>query len=172
LGGPRQVLPFFLAHVVIMRKKVASVNQRMLARFAGSARRAAGLRGRVDVLITTSTEMRKLNLRFRGADQPTDVLSFPAQRAATHKTAGDVAISADIAAANAARLGHSVGDELKVLVLHGILHLAGYDHESDNGRMARKERSLRRELRLPESLIERARSSKNLTRKVVARRTP
>jgi probable rRNA maturation factor len=145
----------FLFRVVIMRKRLASVNPRMLAQFAGSARRAAGLHGRVDVLITSSTEMRGLNLRFRGKDAPTDVLSFPSQSDATPSAAGDIAISADIARANAARLGHSVGDEIKVLILHGVLHLAGYDHETDGGRMARKERKLRRELRLPESLIER-----------------
>jgi probable rRNA maturation factor len=139
-----------------MRKKVASVKQRMLARFAGRARRAARLHGRVDVLITSSAEMRSLNLRFRGNRKPTDVLSFPSPSGKSQTVAGDIAISADIAATNAKRLGHSVADELKILILHGVLHLAGYDHETDNGRMARKERKLRRELRLPESLIERA----------------
>ena len=69
--------------------------------------------------------------------------------------AGEIAISADIARENAARLGHSAALEVKVLVLHGILHLAGFDHERDNGEMARKEAGLRRKLGLPSSLTER-----------------
>jgi probable rRNA maturation factor len=71
------------------------------------------------------------------------------------KTAGDVAISADIALENSIQLGHSVAQEVKILALHGILHLAGFDHERDNGQMARKEAKLRRALRLPAALIER-----------------
>jgi probable rRNA maturation factor len=69
--------------------------------------------------------------------------------------AGEVAVSADIARDNARRLGHSVADEVKILVLHGILHLAGFDHEHDNGEMARKESRLRRQLKLEAGLIER-----------------
>jgi probable rRNA maturation factor len=69
--------------------------------------------------------------------------------------AGEVAISADIALQNSLRLGHSVGQEIKILALHGILHLAGFDHERDNGEMARKEKTLRRALKLPAALIER-----------------
>jgi probable rRNA maturation factor len=69
-----------------------------------------------------------------------------------------VAISADIALENSIRLGHAVSQEIKILALHGILHLAGFDHERDNGRMAREEARLRRALRLPAALIERARS--------------
>ena len=71
------------------------------------------------------------------------------------RIAGDVAISADIAAANARRLGHSAGEEIKILVLHGVLHLAGFDHETDDGKMARKEVRLRKALGLPAGLIER-----------------
>jgi probable rRNA maturation factor len=79
-----------------------------------------------------------------------------------------VAISADIARTNATRLGHSVADEVKILVLHGILHLAGFDHEHDNGEMARKENRLRRQLKLEVGLIERTQPSvrKVLTRKI------
>ena len=62
--------------------------------------------------------------------------------------AGDLAISAEIAARNARRLGHSAADELKILILHGLLHLAGHDHETDGGEMARKEARLRRALGL------------------------
>jgi probable rRNA maturation factor len=106
--------------------------------------------------------MRDLNHRFRGKNSTTDVLSFPASSHA-NGTVGDIAISLDLAAKNARRLGHSVSDEARILVLHGILHLAGYDHEGDNGEMAARELQLRRQLGLPEALIERvsARSSKN-----------
>jgi probable rRNA maturation factor len=113
----------------------------------------------VNILVTNSSELRALNRRFRGADKATDVLSFPAPEIARNKArgvAGDVAISADIARENAARLGHSVPDEVKILALHGILHLAGFDHERNHGEMARKERRLRRQLKLEAGLIERA----------------
>jgi probable rRNA maturation factor len=129
-----------------------------LERFVLRARRAAGLRDLVNVLVTNNSELRPLNRQFLDKDKPTDVLSFPAAPAAHSKSkrfAGEVAISADIARQNAARLGHSVADEVKILVLHGILHLAGYDHESDNGEMARKEMRLRRQLNLEAALIER-----------------
>jgi probable rRNA maturation factor len=128
----------------------------MLERFVLRARRVVGLKGTVNVLVTASSEMRVLNRRFGGKDKPTDVLSFPAlAQIERGKFAGDVAVCADIAASNALRLGHSAVKEVKILTLHGVLHLAGYDHESDNGRMARKESKLRRQLGLPTGLIER-----------------
>ncbi len=79
--------------------------------------------------------------------------------------AGDIAISADIARQNGRVLGHGVAIEIKTLILHGLLHLAGYDHESDNGRMARKELLLRRALGLPEGLIERTDSDRSRSAK-------
>jgi len=90
-----------------------------------------------------------------GEDKPTDVLSFPPVLGLADGFAGDVAISADIAAQNARRLGHSAAEEIKILVLHGVLHLAGYDHEHDHGEMARQEKRLRSFLNLPVVLIER-----------------
>jgi probable rRNA maturation factor len=120
--------------------------------FATKAKRAVGARGELSIRITSSAEMRKLNLRFRQKNKPTDVLSFPAD---TAEVAGDIAISAEIAATNAGQLGHSVDTELKILILHGLLHLAGYDHERDAGEMQAKEAKLRRQLRLPVGLIER-----------------
>jgi probable rRNA maturation factor len=78
--------------------------------------------------------------------------------------AGDVAISADIASQNARRLGHSPIEEVKVLVLHGLLHLAGYDHEADNGTMARREMRLREKLKLPVALIERSEKRQEVSR--------
>ena len=91
------------------------------------------LRGDVSIRITSSREMRELNRRFRKKNKPTDVLSFPSN---LPKWAGDIAISAEIAASNAAELGHSTETELKILILHGLLHLAGYDHETDRWRNA------------------------------------
>jgi probable rRNA maturation factor len=141
--------------LVILRKPVAGLSEMMLARFAQRASHAARLHGAVNVLITSSRELRALNRRFRRKDRPTDVLSFPPVLGLADGFAGDVAISADIAAQNARRLGHSTAQEIKILMLHGLLHLAGYDHEHDHGEMARKEKSLRRFLRLPVGLTER-----------------
>ena len=131
----------------------------------GRVRRAAKLKGSVSVLVTSSAEVRSLNRQFRGKNKATDVLSFPAAsvRMSQRPVAGDIAISADIAAQNAASLGHSAAEEVKILTLHGILHLAGFDHEMDKGQMARKEIALRRRFRLPNGLIERAESAAGKT---------
>ncbi len=141
--------------MIILKKKVRGLSQHGLARFAARAAAAAGLRGSVNILITDNRELRLLNRRFRHKDQPTDVLSFPADSSLIPGPSGDVAISAELAAASAKRFGHSPADEVKILVLHGILHLAGYDHERDNGIMARKEARLRQALKLRVGLIER-----------------
>jgi len=138
--------------LIVIEKKVAGVTGRDLERFAEQARRAARVSGEVNVLITGDAEVRRLNRSFRHKNKPTDVLSFPATSSGV---AGDIAISADIASQNAIALGHSVTDELKILILHGLLHLAGHDHERDNGQMARKETQLRGRLGLPQGLIER-----------------
>ncbi len=135
------------------------MNEATLGRFVFRARKAVGVRGSVNVLVTSSTAMRALNRQFRGKNKATDVLSFPSaspvRRDERRKHTGDIAISADIARENSVRLGHPIAQEIKILVLHGILHLAGFDHERDNGQMARKEAKLRRALRLPPALIER-----------------
>ncbi len=127
--------------MVILQKKVVGLSEGSLTRFVMRARRESRLHGRVNVLVTGSAAMRTLNARFRGKNKPTDVLSFPSAQAISSGKpgfAGEIAISADIAAQNAARLGHSVASEVKVLALHGILHLAGMDHEHDNGQMAQE----------------------------------
>jgi probable rRNA maturation factor len=146
--------------LVILEKQVAGLNEDILERFVLRARRAAGLRDHVNVLVTSSAAVRALNRRFRSEDKATDVLSFPSSSPISEsrkgvKLAGDVAISADIAWKNSVRLGHPASQEIKILALHGILHLAGLDHERDNGEMARKEAKLRRALGLPAALIER-----------------
>lgn len=127
------------------------LNRRALSLFTAKARRAVGLRGAVSVRITSARELRELNRRFRHKNKPTDVLSFPSLAG----SGGDIAIARGIAASNARVLGHSLATELKILILHGLLHLAGYDHESDSGEMTARESELRRELGLPYGLIER-----------------
>lgn len=151
--------------MVTFEKDIEGSSESALARFLARARRAVRLRGQVNVVVTNNRQMRELNRRFRGKDKATDVLSFPAPEDIRRKLAGDIAVSAEIAGGNAAALGHTAGTELKVLVLHGLLHLAGYDHESDGGEMARREMKLRRELKLPESLIERAGRADGVGRK-------
>ena len=115
------------------------------------------LRGQVAVLLTTDETIRDLNHRFRGKNKPTDVLSFPASTQAKNRerVAGDIAISIDTARRQSAACGHSLETEIKVLILHGLLHLAGFDHETDLGQMHRRERQLRAQLGLPSGLIER-----------------
>jgi probable rRNA maturation factor len=139
------------------------------------ARKAAGLKGLATVLVTASSDVQALNRRFRGKNKATDVLSFPAvsDPARLNKRpppAGDIVISAEIAAQNAARLGHSAAEEVKILTLHGILHLAGFDHERDNGAMARRESELRQQLRLPIALIERASTAPQAKPKAVKKK--
>jgi len=141
--------------VIIFHKPVGGLSKAALSRFVTHAQRTVRLHGRVNVLVTSSRDLRGLNRQFRGKDEPTDVLSFPLRdRSAT--LAGDIAISADIARHNARRLGHSPAKEVKILALHGLLHLAGYNHERDNGRMAREECRLRKSLQLPVALLERS----------------
>ena len=141
--------------MVTLKKRIPGASQAALSRFVSRAKKASRLVGEVSVRVTSSNELRRLNRQFRGKDKATDVLSFPAPNRPRNGLAGDVAISADIAAYNAHRLGHTAAEEIKILALHGILHLAGYDHERDEGQMAAKEAGLRRALGLPVGLIER-----------------
>jgi probable rRNA maturation factor len=114
-------------------------------------------RGRtIACMIADDSEIRRLNRQYRGKDQATDVLSFPP--ANRSELAGDIAISIDRARMQAAEHGHSLADELRILMLHGALHLAGMDHEADSGEMARAENRWRKRLGLPEGLIERVRT--------------
>jgi probable rRNA maturation factor len=109
-------------------------------------------RGSIAIAILPDSKVKTLNRRFRRKDFATDVLSFPG----TGAFLGDIAISRGIAQKQARLLGHSLRTELRVLALHGLLHLLGYDHESDNGRMARAEARLRRKAQLPSGLIARS----------------
>jgi probable rRNA maturation factor len=131
---------------------------RSLTGFLRHAQAAVRLRGKVSVLLTTDKAIRRLNRDFRGIDKATDVLSFSADTA-MHGIAGDLAVSVPTAARQAREHGHSLAAEIKVLILHGVLHLAGYDHEVDDGQMARREQLLRARLGLPQGLIERSAAS-------------
>jgi probable rRNA maturation factor len=145
-----------VSSVPIAKKEIHMPSARTLARFLSKAQHAVRLKRQVTVLLTTDAAIAKLNARFRGKNKATDVLSFPAQGLGAEGIAGDVAISVTTAMGQAAEQGHSLSMEIKVLILHGLLHLAGYDHEADDGKMARRERLLRGRLGLPQGLIERA----------------
>lgn len=121
-------------------------------------------RGLVDIAIVGDRRMRALNRMFRGVDAATDVLSFPAgpdgpqagRRGRQASPLGDIAIASGVAARQAREQGHAMGTELRILALHGLLHLLGYDHEHDRGEMRRLEDRLRRRAGLPAGLIARA----------------
>lgn len=116
----------------------------------------ASLTGTLTIAVVGDARMRVLNRQFRGVDRATDVLSFPA--AAPSGELGDIAIARGVARRQARQAGHAVATELRLLALHGLLHLAGFDHEApdDRGQMARTEARLRRKGGLPVGLIERA----------------
>jgi probable rRNA maturation factor len=121
----------------------------------------ARARGVVNVALVSDARMRALNLACRRKNYATDVLSFPANPESRipnpGRFLGDVVIARGVARRQARRAGHTDAVELRILALHGLLHLLGYDHERDNGRMLRVERRLRRKGGLRESLTERAR---------------
>ena len=118
----------------------------------------AKARGDVSVALVSDRRMRALNRQFRGKDAVTDVLSFPASRTpGVTPFLGDVVIASGVATQQAQAAGHSVQTEIRVLALHGLLHLLGYDHDTDEGKMARVEARLRKKAGLREGLIERSR---------------
>ena len=114
----------------------------------------ARTRGAVTVAIVPDSRVRRLNRVYRRKDAPTDVLSFSSEEAGC---LGDIVIAAGVARRQARAADHSLRTELRVLALHGLLHLLGYDHDRDDGRMARLEARLRRRGGLREGLIERRR---------------
>ena len=141
---------------VIFRRGPGSLRRRPVERFARELQ-AAVARGRAfDCLITNDAELRRLNREFRGKNAVTDVLSFPAEPPNGHL--GDIAIAAGRAREQARAFGHTLEQEIQILMLHGVLHLLGMDHEKDGGRMARAEKRWRARLGLPTGLIERVRS--------------
>jgi len=143
--------------MILNRQNRIRINQAVLARFEARLRRALrlGRRG-MTICFVDDREMARLNRAFRGKPKPTDVLSFPANgtgnsglaRGESRNYLGDIAISPQTARKNAVRFERTLDNELRVLMLHGALHLMGHDHESDHGEMERKENRLRRKLRL------------------------
>ncbi len=126
-----------------------------LTRFLHRAQELADLRGGVEVLLADDRTLKRLNRQFRGKNKATDVLSFPALPELAGQYAGDLAVSLETAARQAAEHGLTLRDEVRVLLLHGVLHLSGLDHEADGGEMAVREAELRLRLRLPAGLIAR-----------------
>jgi probable rRNA maturation factor len=141
-------------HIVLFRRAPAELNRPKLERFARTLRGEVASGCGFTCLITGDSELRRLNREFLGNDYPTDVLSFPAPTPGGDGL-GEIAISFAQARRQAAAFGHSVDDELRILMLHGLLHLLGMDHETDGGRMRRAESRWRRRLALPTSLMER-----------------
>jgi probable rRNA maturation factor len=159
--------------MVMFRRVPAGLRRGPIERFARRLQTEVAHGRAFDCLIAGDAELRRLNRIFRGQDYATDVLSFPPILAAEPRPRlgsygsstsgsgvplGDMAISLPRARAQAREFGHQPEQEIQILMLHGVLHLLGMDHESDRGRMARAEKRWRARLRLPHGLIERVRS--------------
>jgi probable rRNA maturation factor len=140
-------------HIVLFRRAPAELNRRDLERFARTLREEVSRGLGFTCLVTDDRELQRLNRDFLGKDRPTDVLSFP--EAAPTTFLGEIAISANRAAEQAHDHHHSLETEICILMLHGLLHLLGMDHETDRGQMARAEAGWRQRLALPAGLIER-----------------
>ena len=106
----------------------------------------------IELILTTDEEIKELNKTYRNKDKATDVLSFPLEDI-PGMPLGSIVISVDTAKKEAKKFGHSVEDEIKLLFIHGLLHLLGYDHEVDNGEMREKEKEIIEKFNLPKSLI-------------------
>jgi probable rRNA maturation factor len=131
---------------VVDRQRLVRVDRDRAARIAAAALEAAGAPEGASATIAFVRDrlIHKLNRDYRGKNSPTDVLSFPSGEPEGHL--GDVIISTDTALRQSRRAGHSLHTEIDELIIHGILHLCGYDHETDNGQMDRLELRLRRQL--------------------------
>ncbi|HEV3332064.1 MAG TPA: rRNA maturation RNase YbeY [Bryobacteraceae bacterium] len=144
-------------------RRVPDELRRPVERFAGRLQTEVTKGRPFDCVITSDAELRRLNREFRGEDHATDVLSFPASPLPDGRGSvsdgitylGDLAISLPRARSQAREFGHGIAEEIQILMLHGVLHLLGMDHETDRGRMARAEKRWRARLGLPNSLIER-----------------
>ena len=144
----------FFFKMILNRQRRMRLRLGEIGRFARRARRelhelrtSRCERSAFTVCLMDDRAIRALNARFRGRRKATDVLSFPTGSRG-NRFLGDIAISVDTARKNARREGHSLLEEIKLLILHGLLHLLGYDHETDKGRMTRKELRLRRRMGL------------------------
>jgi probable rRNA maturation factor len=153
--------------MILNRQRAVRVPRRPLELFLARVRRELGILGAdVTICFVSDTEIARMNQAFRRKKGPTDVLSFPAihrrvpvslprrlqpgsaRRSKGDAFLGDIAISPATARRNAKKLGRTLPSELQILILHGVLHLLGYDHETDRGQMDRVEERLRRRLGL------------------------
>jgi probable rRNA maturation factor len=149
--------------LITFRRKPATLDCQSLHSFAEVLRNRVARKRDFHCLITNDAELQALNARFRGKDYATDVLSFPSEGPATdaeesaadERFLGDIAISIQRARAQAREWQHPAEEEIRILLLHGVLHLLGMDHETDSGEMKRTETRWRRKLGLPVGLIER-----------------
>ena len=107
----------------------------------------------IELIVTENDTIAALNQEYRSKDAPTDVLSFPMENAVANMPLGSIVISADFVQEKANELGHGEKDEFSLLFIHGLLHLLGYDHETDKGEMRKKEKELIEKFGLPSSLI-------------------
>jgi len=131
---------------VVNRQRRLQLDMEAWSNFATSALNAIGKsESSATIAFVSDKRIRELNHQFRGIDKPTDVLSFPAGE---ELNLGDVAVSVETAATQAQENGLTLDQEIAQLILHGLLHLSGYDHETDNGEMNRLELRLRRKLRI------------------------
>jgi probable rRNA maturation factor len=156
--------------MIVNRQRRIALAIRALSDFLERAERELGFpESGVTVRLISDSAMARLNRRFRGKSGPTDVLSFPANAIAPRRSlprrgnrdaripieaadyVGDIALSPETARRNARRFSRTLPEELRILVLHGLIHLAGFDHEADEGQMERLERRLRRRLGLETS---------------------
>lgn len=137
------------------RQRAVDIDDREVVAFLNRIAVDLAKRREFAVVVGSNAAIRTANRQFRGVSKTTDVLSFPDGE---DGRLGDILISACRAQAQAKRYGLSVEDELKTLALHGVLHLLGYDHETDEGQMRAKETKLRKRYGLPSGLIERAES--------------
>ena len=147
-------------NIVLFRRAPAELHRRSLERYARTLRGEVAKGLGFTCLITGDSELRRLNREFLGKDYATDVLSFPAPagtgwEACPTRQLGEIAISTVRARRQSAAFGHSLENEIRILMLHGLLHLLGMDHETDDGQMRRAESRWRRRLSLPTALIER-----------------
>jgi probable rRNA maturation factor len=140
--------------LITYRRKPATLDARSLESFAEVLRDRVARGREFHCRITIDAELQSLNKRFRGKDYPTDVLSFSSE--------GDIAISLQRAKAQAKEWNHKPEDEIRILMLHGVLHLQGMDHETDNGEMKRAEQRWRQKLGLPNTLVGRAGSLRRI----------
>ena len=151
--------------MVVNRQRQVRIRIQFLKKFLARARRVLRLpAGSFTVSLVTNAAIAQWNRSYRGKNRPTDVLSFPAdetpsrrrnskqsrraRRSSLDRYLGDIAIAPRVAQKNAREFGRTLDEEICILALHGILHLMGYDHETDSGQMERRELRLRRALKL------------------------